>query len=107
MARAMAGGDAVPSRAFWRDDEIICDRDGVPQFTGVQPHLMKECREGDGKDEDEEAADLKKKQQRLIDGLHGDAWRAVQNLVMHSTELKKVDGYKEVFAALQSVERES
>ena len=62
MARAMAGGDAVPSRAFWRDDEIICDRDGIPHFTGVQPHLMKEYRRRvlfafSHLDEDEEAAE--------------------------------------------------
>ena len=31
----------------------------------------------------------------------------MQNLVMDSTKLKKVDGYKEVFAALQSIERYS
>ncbi|CAJ1405495.1 unnamed protein product [Effrenium voratum] len=104
VARAMAGGDAVPSRAFWRDDEIICDRDGIPHFTGVQPHLMKEYRRRvlfafSHLDEDEEAAGLKKKQQRfakrLIDGLHGEAWRAVQSIKRESDRRAIFTGQQE------------
>ena len=54
-----------------------------------------------------EAASLKKKQtrfaKRLIDGPHGEAWRACQSLVESSEELRVVDAYEKVFAALQSI----
>ena len=31
-------------KPFYKDDEIVCDRDGIPHYTGVQPHLMREYR---------------------------------------------------------------
>ena len=67
--------------------------------------------EGEGDTPQKEAADLEKRQKRfalkLVNGLHGEAWRAVEHLVLEPERLKKVDGYKEVFAALQSIEKES
>ena len=38
--------------------------------------------------------------------LHGEAWRAVEHLTVDPAKLKKKDGYKEIFAALQSIEKE-
>ena len=35
---------ATDSRPFFRDDEIITDRDGIPHYTGKFPHLMREYR---------------------------------------------------------------
>ena len=112
---------SVAGKQFWSDYEIVVDKEGVPHFTGMQPHLMKEYRrrglfafgslEGEGDTPQKEAADLEKRQKRfalkLVNGLHGEAWRAVEHLVLEPERLKKVDGYKEVFAALQSIEKES
>eukprot|EP00439_Symbiodinium_sp_Y106_P054517 s748_g7.t1 len=108
-------------RGFWRDDEIVVDKDGIPHYTGVQPGLMREYRkrvlfaysslEGSGDDEEKEKKSLAKKQSRfakkLIDGLHGEAWRACQELVANPEELRVPDGYKKVFAALQQIEKVS
>ncbi|CAE7547722.1 GIP [Symbiodinium pilosum] len=56
-----------------------------------------------------EAASLKKKQtrfaKRLIDGLHGEAWRACHSLVESSEELRVVDAYEKVFATLHSIHK--
>ena len=90
-SRAMAS----TSGAFWKDDEIVVDRDGVPHFTGVKPELMREYRkrvlfaysslEGDGDTAEKEARDLAKKQKgfakKLLNGLHGEAWRCCQDLL--------------------------
>ena len=108
------------NRTFWSDTEIVVDKDGVPHYTGLMPHLMKEYRrrvlfafnslEGDGDTEAKELADLEKKKKRfalkLINGLHGEAWRAVESLTLDADRLKKADGYKEIFAALQGIEKE-
>ncbi|CAE7262954.1 GIP [Symbiodinium sp. CCMP2456] len=108
-------------RGFWRDDEIVVDKDGIPHYTGAQPGLMREYRkrvlfayqslEGSGDDEEKEKKSLQKKQTRfakkLVDGLHGEAWRACQDLVSRPEELKTPDGYKKVFAALQQIEKVS
>ena len=32
------------STTFWRDDEVVVDRDGIPHFTGKRPELMREYR---------------------------------------------------------------
>ena len=58
-------------KVYWKDDEIVCDRDGVPHYTGAKPELMREYRrrvlfcynnlEGSGDDEAKEARSLKKK----------------------------------------------
>ena len=50
--------------AFWKDDEIVVDRDGIPHFFCVKPELMREYRkrvlfaysslEGDGGTEEKE-----------------------------------------------------
>ena len=114
-------GSEAAGRSFWRDDEIVVDKDGVPHYTGVQPGLMREYRkrvlfaysslEGSGDDEEKEKKSLLKKQcrfaKKLIDGLHGEAWRACQELVAKPEELKIPDGYKKVFAALQQIEKVS
>ena len=119
-APAVADG-SLASKKFWSDNEIVVDKDGVPHFTGVQPNLMKEYRrrvlfalgslEGDGDTEAAEKKDLEHKQKRfalkLVNGLHDEAWRAVEHLVMEPERLKKVDGYKEILSALQSIEKES
>ena len=116
-ATADASSAAKP---YWSDHEICMDRDGLPHYTGVHSHLMKEYRrrvlfaygslEGDGDTPEKEAADLERKQKRfatkLINGLHGEAWRAVEHLTVDPAKLKKKDGYKEIFAALQSIEKE-
>ena len=79
------------SQPFFRDDEVVVDRDGIPHYTGSIPGLMREYRqrvlfafnnlEGDGKDEAEEARDLAKKKQRfgkrLLDALHGEAYQSL------------------------------
>ena len=95
------------------------DRDGIPHFTGSHPHLMKEYRkrvlfayhnfEGSGDDETKQAADLKKKQsrfaKRLMDALHGEAWRACEDLMAEPEKLREKDGFKHIFKALQSIEK--
>jgi len=47
--------------AFWKDDEIVVDRDGIPHFFCVKPELMREyvlfaysSLEGDGGTEEKE-----------------------------------------------------
>ena len=116
----MADASSASQKPFWSDHEITMDRDGIPHYTGAQPHLMKEYRrrvlfaygalEGDGDTAEKEAADLEKKQKRfaikLINCLHGEAWKSVEHLTMEPERLKKKDGYKEIFAALQSIEKE-
>ena len=104
---------------FYRDDEIVVDRDGIPHYTGAEAGLMKDYRrrvlftysnlEGEGKDEAEERKDLQKKQQRfakrLLDNLHGVAWEACRDLIVDNAKLRAVDGYKHVLQALQSIEK--
>ena len=105
-------------RSWYRDDEIIVDKDGVPHYTGAMPELMREYRrrvlfaynnlEGEGDDETKEARDLEKKQRRfakkLVDALHGEAWRSCEDLLTEPG-LKEKDGYKLVFQALQAIEK--
>ena len=79
---------ADPSKfQLYRDDEITVDKDSIPHYTGVMPHLMKECKQrvlfafagldADGDTEEKERADLEKKQsrfaKRLIDALQPEA----------------------------------
>ncbi len=115
----MADG-ANGGKPYWSDAEITVDRDGIPHYTGAVPSLMKEYTrrvrfafgglEGDGKDAEAEVADLLKKQcrfgRRLIDALHGEAWRAVEHLVMQPEKIRKKDGFEEVLKALGSIEKE-
>ena len=105
--------------AFWRDDQIVLDRDGIPHYTGAQPGLMREYRkrvifafntlEGEGDSEEKERRDLLKRQKRfahkLLNALHGEAWRACQDLMIRPEDLQVVDGYKQIFKALQSIEK--
>ena len=116
----MASDGGGGGKPFWSDREITVDRDGIPHYTGASPALMKEYTrrvkfafgglEGEGKDAEAEAADLLKKQmrfgRRLVDALHGEAWRAVEHLVMQPEKLKKKDGYEEVLQALGTIEKE-
>jgi len=110
---------ATDSRPFFRDDEIITDRDGIPHYTGKFPHLMREYRrrvlfafanlEGEGDTAEKEAKDLQRKKQRfakrLLDALHGEAFKACEDLMIAPEALKKEDGYKEILKALQSIEK--
>ena len=118
MSDAMAAGGSQP---YFKDDEIVVDRDGIPHFTGAQPSLMREYRqrvlfayqnlEGDGKDEAEETRDLNKKKQRfakkLLDALHGEAYKACEELMTDPAKLREPDGYKLIFKCLQSIEKVS
>ena len=104
-----------------RDDEIMVDRDGIPHYTRVMPHLMKEYKqrvlfahaglEGEGDTEEKEAADLLKGQRRfakrLIDALHGEAWTACQDLLKEPEKLRVPKGYEMVFEALGMIEKET
>jgi hypothetical protein len=112
----MATGDLA--RSCYRDDEIVVDKDGIPHFTGVMPELMREYRrrvlfaytnlEGEGDDAAKEAKDIAKKQcrfaKKLVDALHGEAWRACEDLLTEP-KLKEKEGYKLVFQALQAIEK--
>ena len=103
----------------WRDDEICVDRDGIPHYSGTKPELMKEYRrrvlfayanlEGSGDEEAKEKKSLERKQSRfakkLIDALHGEAWRACEELLAEPAKLREKEGYKLVFKALQSIEK--
>ena len=107
------------SKQFWRDDEIVVDRDGIPHFTGAKPELMKEYRrrvlfayntlEGSGDDEAKEKRSLEKKRGRfakkLLDALHGEAWKSCQDLLANPEKLRGADGYKQIFLGT-SVHRE-
>lgn len=115
--RAMSAGSSI----FWRDDEVVVDRDGIPYYTGVKPELTKECRrrvlfafqslEGDRDTEEKERRDLSKKKKkkafakRLLNGLHGEAWKACQELITDMAKLSEEQGYKHVLACLQSIEK--
>ena len=96
-----------------RDDEIMVDRDGIPHYTGVMPHLLFAYAglEGDGDNEEKEAADLLKKQKRfakrLIDALHGEAWTACQDLLKEPEKLRVPKGYEMIFEALGMIEKET
>ena len=117
MASAPATGGGKP---FWSDTEIVVDKDGIPHYTGEVASLMKEYRrrvlfayatlEGEGDSPEKEAADLDRKQKRfalkLVNCLHGEAWKTVEPLVLEPSKLRKVDGYKEIFTALQQIEKE-
>ena len=112
MASSTAG-------SFWKDDEIVVDRDGIPHYTGARPELMKEYRrrvlfafqslEGDGDNEEKERRDLAKKKKafarRLLNGLHGEAWRTCQGLITEPEKLSEEQGFKHVLSALQSIEK--
>lgn len=116
----MASEAATGSRPYWSDYEITVDKDGLPHYSGHLPNLMKEYRrrvlfaygslEGDGDTPAKEQADLERKQKRfavkLVNGLHGEAWRAVEHLVAEPEKLRVKDGYKAIFAALQTIEKE-
>ena len=110
---------AAERSQFWRDEEILVDRDGIPHFTGKFPSQMREYRrrvlfaysnlEGDGDDAEKEARDLAKKQSRfakkLLDALHGESWKACEGLLTETDKLKSKHGYKYIFEALQSIEK--
>eukprot|EP00435_Cladocopium_sp_Y103_P045672 s349_g13.t1 len=58
--------------------------------------------------EAEEQRDLLKRRQRfakkLLDALHGEAFKACEELMAEHEKLREVDGYKHIFKALQSIE---
>ena len=63
------------------------------------------------KQTEKEAKDLLRKKQRfakrLLDALHGEAFKACEDLMSAPEALKKEDGYKEILKALQSIEKVS
>ena len=79
------------------------DRDGIPHYMGAQPSLMKEywrqvlfayrTLDGSGDDKVKEARSKNQARfaKRLINGLHGEAWRPPE-LVMDHEKLKAPDG---------------
>ena len=115
----MSHGGGSGNAPFWKDDEIVVDREGIPHFTGSRPELMREYRkrvlfaysslEGDGDTEEKEKRDLKKKQKafakKLLNGLHGEAWRACQDLITDMAKLSEERGFQHVLAALQTIEK--
>ena len=74
--------------AFYRDDEIVVDRD-----TGVVPRGSAE-------------ATKQKFANKLIEARRGEAWQACQELIKNPDQLKRPDGYKFVFVALAGIEKE-
>jgi hypothetical protein len=107
-------------RSYCRDNEIIVDKDGIPHFNGNRVDLLRtyfqkatfsyECLEGDGNDEEAQAADLAKKQRRfakkLIDALEGKAYDYVEDLTRTPGLIMVVDGYKAVFEKLRALQKE-
>ena len=65
--------------------------------------------EGDSDTEEKERRDLQKKKRafakRLLNGLHGEAWRCCQDLITDMAKLSEEDGYKHIFSCLQSIEK--
>ena len=115
----MTSGTDRAKLPYYKDDEILVDSAGIPHFSGAVPSLFKEYRqrvlfafqglEGDGKTKEEEEQDLAGKQRpfarRLIDGLHGEAWVACQELLQDVEALKAPDAYKRVFTALAGMRK--
>ena len=108
-------------RSFYRDDEITVDRDGIPHFTGEQPTLLKEYKrrvqlgieriDGSGDEEERRLASNARKQARyrtrLLDGLHGRAWRRCETLTSRIADIKADGGEQIIFEATASLEKES
>ena len=124
----MAANDQAHGRSFYRDDEIVVDRDGVPHFTGEKPELLAEYKkrvrlgiaqiraeQEPPQDDWEEAAvaenraDLAKKLRRfrvrLLNGLHNKAWRRCEALDPQDVALP--DGEFVIFEALQTLDKEA
>ena len=111
--------DQGHSRSHYRDDEIVVDRDGIPHYIGERPICFKEYKkraefafatiQGDGKTSEEQAVYKKKKQNtfasRLVNALHGKAWKLVEGLVTNAGVLANPDGRKQVYDALKGIER--
>ena len=36
--------DQAGGRSYYRDDEVMVDREGLPRFTGEKPELLKEYK---------------------------------------------------------------
>ena len=110
---------AAGSNALWRDDEVVVDKDGIPHYSGARPELMKEYRkrvlfafhsiDGEGDTQEKEDRDRLKKQKafarKLINGLHGEAWRCCSELITDMDRLAEKEGYKHILSALQSIEK--
>ena len=108
-------------RSFCRDDEITIDRDGIPHFTGEQATLLKEYRRRvklgleriDGPGDEEEKIRISRNRRqaryraRLLDGLHGRAWRRCEHLSNQIEDVKAGCGEQLIFDALATLEKES
>ena len=98
--------DQGHGRSYYRDDEIVVDRDGITHFTGAMPPKNLE-----GSRETDEAIErsLERKQEgfakRLTDGLHGKAWEAVEELTAEPQLLRRTDGYEMLLQALTPIEK--
>ena len=96
---AASGNDG--GAAYWRDDEIVVDRDGIPHFTGAVPSLRKEYRrrvpfdfgslEGSGDYEGKVKKSLSKKRWRTpcmaLPGKSAKIWSCIRG----SSKRKKSD----------------
>ena len=99
----------------------MVDRDGLPHYTGENADLIKEYRkrvklalarlEGSGDEATKIDASLKQKRRRfrvkLLDGLHGKAWRRAEHLALDPTALKVENGEDLIFEALAGLDKES
>ena len=113
--------DQGAGRSYYRDDEIVVDRDGLPHYTGTNPDLLKEYKkrvtlalarlEGSGDDEEKIAESLEKKKRRfrvkLWDGLHARAWRRAEHLAQETAEVRRDGGEKKIFEALATLDKEA
>ena len=112
--------DQGNGRSYYRDDEIVVDRDGLPHYTGENPDLIKEYKkrvklalarlEGSGDNSDAAKKSVEKKQRRfrvkLLDGLHGKAWRRAEHLALDPDALRERDGEELIFDALAGLDKE-
>ncbi|CAK0792797.1 unnamed protein product [Prorocentrum cordatum] len=113
--------DQGAGRSYDRDDEIVVDRDGLPHYTGQNPDLLKEYKkrvtlalarlEGSGDDEEAIALSLEKKKRRfrvkLLDGLHGRAWRRAEHFAQETAEVRADGGEWRIFEALATLDKEA
>ena len=93
--------------AYWKEDEIVVDREGVLHYTGAVPGLMKGYRRRVmfAYNSLEQSRERSKVAQRLIKGLHDEAWRVGADLASNGDQLKAPDGCKLILRCLQGIEK--
>ena len=111
--------DAAPASHWQRSDAIIVDRDGLPHFDGVRPELLKEYRkrvllllnsvDDSADDEAVRTTNIDKKKGKLrvklLNGLHGKAWRRTEHLAASVDMLRGDGGEDLIFDALASLDK--